>query len=99
MHEKATAKGIHGTPDTFYYESGNFHLDYFLTIPNGKVSEIPTDAITLRLRKLTTVNLGHSLKIFEIIKCIGSGGFSKVFLARAYGMLMAIKVIPKKIIV
>jgi hypothetical protein len=51
--------------------------------------------------KRITANLANkiSLSSLEIIKCIGSGGFSKVFLARAYGILMAVKVIPKEIVV
>lgn len=39
-----------------------------------------------------------SLKGVEIIKCIGSGGFSKVLLGRVYGVMMAIKVIDKELI-
>ena len=35
---------------------------------------------------------------FEIVKCVGSGGFSKVFLVRGFGRLMAMKVINKEYI-
>lgn len=33
-----------------------------------------------------------------MIKCIGSGGFSKVILARVYGIIVAVKVINKDFI-
>jgi serum/glucocorticoid-regulated kinase 2 len=38
------------------------------------------------------------LKDFEIIKCIGTGGFSRVFLARlkANGVLYALKLMEKE---
>jgi serine/threonine protein kinase len=35
---------------------------------------------------------------FEIIKCVGSGGFSKVYMVRGFGKLMAMKVINKEYI-
>ena len=38
------------------------------------------------------------LNNFEVIKCVGSGGFSKVFLVRGFGKLMAMKVINKEYI-
>lgn len=39
------------------------------------------------------------LSNFDIIKCVGTGGFSKVYLCRAYGQLMALKAIVKGFIV
>lgn len=39
------------------------------------------------------------LNNFEIIKCLGTGGFSRVYLVRGFGMLMAMKVINKKFII
>lgn len=37
----------------------------------------------------------NSLKHFTILKCIGSGGFSKVFMSECYGVFMALKIINK----
>ena len=45
------------------------------------------------------LNNRKSMKLFEFIKCIGTGGFSKVYLVRAYGILMALKVIEKEFII
>jgi len=39
------------------------------------------------------------LNNFEIIKCLGTGGFSRVYLVRGFGMLMAMKVINKNFII
>lgn len=42
---------------------------------------------------------GSLLNNFEIIKCLGTGGFSRVYLVRGFGMLMAMKVINKNFII
>lgn len=34
----------------------------------------------------------------EVVKCLGTGGFSRVYLARGFGRLMAMKVISKSFI-
>lgn len=76
------------------------HIDYFITLPQEDFVLINsiTDKVHIKVYKLNRLAIGFNLKIFEIIKCIGSGGFSKVFLARAYGIMMAIKVIQKELI-
>ena len=44
-------------------------------------------------------NNNNFLINFQIIKCVGTGGFSKVYLVRGYGKIMALKVINKSFIV
>lgn len=40
-----------------------------------------------------------SLASIDIIKCIGCGGFSKVFLGRMYGKMLAVKAVDKNFII
>lgn len=49
--------------------------------------------------KLKVDKKGNYLSSLDIIKCLGTGGFSKVYLTRGYGRLMAMKVINKHFII
>jgi len=68
-------------------------------LPHRKVAELETKKINLFGEKIKIDRKGAQLNNFQIIKCIGTGGFSKVYLGRAYGKLMALKVINKAFIV
>lgn len=54
------------------------------------------DLIACKIKIFPKENI---LSNFEIIKCVGTGGFSRVYLCRAYGQLMALKAIVKNFIV
>ena len=83
--------------DAVYFKSDNIHLDYFLTLPNRYLKELTIQKIRLDCHRITIAS-GLNLQAIEIIKCVGSGGFSKVFLGRVYGIMMAIKVVDKQFI-
>jgi serum/glucocorticoid-regulated kinase 2 len=63
------------------------------------VKELGTRKLELQASKLKIDRRGNFLNNLEIIKCLGTGGFSKVYLARGYGRLMAMKVINKNFII
>ena len=44
------------------------------------------------------VGQDRMLLTFEVVRCIGTGGFSRVYLARGWGQLVALKVISKQYI-
>lgn len=102
MHELIKyLKDIAGSKHVLF-RSGNMMVDYTLTLPDIKVSalnhfhplNIRVEAITIDRR--TPEN---SLKRFNVIRCIGSGGFSRVFLAEVNGVYVALKVIDKDFLV
>ena len=45
------------------------------------------------------VGSGRILLTFEVVRCIGTGGFSRVYLVRGWGRLLALKVINKEYII
>lgn len=74
-------------------------MDYLLTLKNRTVKELSTRRLELVACKIKIFPKQHILSNFDIIKCVGTGGFSKVYLCRAYGQLMALKAIVKGFIV
>ena len=58
----------------------------------NKSSPLQLDLLFCEFSK---IEINNYLKNYEIIKCVGSGGFSKVYLVRGFGKLMAMKVILK----
>ena len=89
-------KGKIGSADVFF-RSGSIHLDYFLTLSHRLVKELTVSKLRLQAEKITPAD-PLTLKTIEMIKCVGSGGFSKVFLGRLYGKMMAIKMVDKEFI-
>ena len=84
--------------DGLYFKSGNIHLDYFLTLTHRYVKELTVTKLRLDGNRIKIPH-GVNLEAIEIIKCVGSGGFSKVFLGRVYGIMMAIKMVDKEFII
>lgn len=81
-----------------FFRSGDLMIDHALTLDGQKVSLLK-QCQPLKLRPqpiLTEVMPDNSLKRFNVLKCVGSGGFSKVFLVEVYGAFLALKVIDKK---
>lgn len=78
----------------------NIHLDYYLTLKNKSIEFLNGDSLILSPIP-RVVQEKVSLSSFEIVKCIGTGGFSKVFLCRFMetGIFYAMKVIDKDFIV
>lgn len=75
-------------------------LDHLLTLDNQKVF-ILKDAQPISVRpQLINSDLlpENSLKRFNILRCIGSGGFSKVYLAEVGGVFLALKIVNKKML-
>lgn len=66
-----------------------------MTLSHRKVKELDSKKIDLVGSKIKIDKKGNYLASFEIIKCVGTGGFSKVYLARGFGKLVAMKVISK----
>lgn len=67
----------------FQTSDQNLEIDYRLTLPNKSLDVLP-DKITLAPYIGTKrLNTNFVLKDFEIIKAIGRGGFSKVYLGNA----------------
>lgn len=83
--------------ESVYFKSGNIHLDYFLSLSHRLVRELTVSKVRLAAR-LVRIPQSLSIEAIEIIKCVGSGGFSKVFLGRVYGVMMAIKMVDKDFI-
>ncbi|CAD8045285.1 unnamed protein product [Paramecium primaurelia] len=85
----------------FQTVSKNIPYDYYLTIPDLTLDVFK--GITLQLQPLytqpiTTKRVG--LKDFTLVKCIGVGGFSRVYMVRKRdnGKFYALKLIDKKFI-
>jgi hypothetical protein len=80
------------------FRSGDIMIDHLLTLDNQKVSLLKfSQPLTLRPQPIITEPTPeNSLKRFNILTCIGAGGFSKVFLAEVYGTFVALKVIDKR---
>ena len=53
----------------------------------------------MTISKIKIMKNDNLLVNLQIIKCIGTGGFSKVYLVRGYGKIMALKVINKDFII
>lgn len=75
-------------------------MDYYLTLDNEEASFLNGETIVLKpvySVKQPVINLNS----FDIIQCIGSGGFSTVFLCRfkENGKFYAMKIISKPFIV
>lgn len=69
-------------------------MDYLLTLRHRLVSELSRTRLELWAGKVRLDKRGP-LGSFEIIRCVGTGGFSRVYLGRGWGKLMALKVINK----
>lgn len=61
---------------------------------NLRAKKLSLKTVFLRAQPFVNNPLGN----FRILKCIGAGGFSKVFLVEVYGVFMALKVIPKQLL-
>lgn len=70
-----------------------------LTLTNRKVIELGVKKLDIQAGRLKIDKKGYFLNSLEIIKCVGTGGFSRVYLCRGYGKLMALKVINKSFII
>lgn len=70
-----------------------------LCLKERKVKELGVKRLELFMNKIKITKEGSILNNFEIIKCVGTGGFSRVYLCRAFGKLMALKAINKQFIV
>jgi len=77
----------------------DLNVDYLLTLGYRKVKELKTKRIEIEVCRIKVDGGKRWLRMFEIIKCVGTGGFSRVYLCRAYGQLFALKVINKDFIV
>lgn len=82
--------------------SGSCMLDYALTLERQRVSVLATmQPLNITIEPITQLSglADNSLKRFNVIRCIGSGGFSRVFLAEVYGVYVALKVIDKEFLI
>jgi serum/glucocorticoid-regulated kinase 2 len=77
----------------------NFAVDYYLTLNNKDLSFLNGQSLALEPYR-TQPQHQVSLASFDILHCIGTGGFSKVFLCRFKhdGLFYAMKVIEKSFI-
>lgn len=82
-----------------FFKSRDMNVDYILTLVQRKVRELRTKRLQLSAWRIRVDAKGALLKNLQIIKCVGTGGFSRVYLVRGYGELMALKVINKEFIV
>lgn len=82
-----------------YFKAKSLNVEYLLTLHHRKVRELGVKRLELLGVKLKIDRRGNFLNNLEVIKCLGTGGFSKVYLARGYGRLMAMKVINKHFII
>lgn len=75
----------------------NYHLDYTLA---NKTSILPSGKYDLKPWFLESVKGNVGLKDFRIIRCLGTGGFSLVYLARDKwkGDFYALKLMDKSFI-
>jgi serum/glucocorticoid-regulated kinase 2 len=80
-------------------EDGDLSLDYYLTMPAAKLNIFLGKTIKLRGYMLAHQRM-VDIKSFDVVRAIGSGGFSKVFLVRfkGDGQFYAMKVISKSFI-
>lgn len=80
------------------FRSSDLMLDHFLTQDSQKVCLLrDIQPINIRPQQICSEpTVDNSLKRFNILKCIGSGGFSKVYLAEVFGVFVALKVIDKR---
>lgn len=89
-----------------YVKSDNVYLDYILGLKGFRVAKLGDmlrqekqgkgrTELQVSCCEYAEVERDNYLRNFEILKCVGSGGFSKVFLVRGFGRLMAMKVINK----
>jgi len=75
----------------------NYHLDYSLARKN---SVLPSGKYDLKPWFLESVKSTIDIKDFKLIRCLGTGGFSLVYLARDKwkGDFYALKLIDKSFI-
>lgn len=88
-----------------FVKSDNLYVDYMLGLKSFKVGRMlemikeegmgNVGEFEVSCCEYPEVEQENYLRNFDIIKCVGSGGFSKVFLVRGFGKLMAMKVINK----
>ncbi|CAK59888.1 unnamed protein product (macronuclear) [Paramecium tetraurelia] len=85
----------------FYTTQKIIPYDYYLSLPNLPLNVF--QGVTLQLQPLNTQSLYGkkvSLRDFTLVKCIGVGGFSRVYLVRKRddGKFYALKLIDKNFI-
>ena len=89
----------------YYFKTvqGNLNLDYMMTQENLCAKFLNGKSVYLKpIRKVPVTSASKiNLKNFDIVKPIGSGGFSKVYLCRFKedGKFYALKMIDKDMIV
>jgi hypothetical protein len=81
-----------------YFRSKNLSVEHFLTLTERKVRELGVKRLDLLGCRVKVEKANGFLGAVEVVKCLGTGGFSKVYLARGFGKLMAMKVISKSFI-
>ncbi len=80
------------------FRSKNLSVEHFLTLGDRKVRDLGAKRLELMGCRVRVDRLNGYLGTLEVVKCLGTGGFSKVYLARGFGRLMAMKVISKSFI-
>jgi hypothetical protein len=80
-----------------YYRTADPCLDYLLSLPTERVTGLQTKSLIVQALPLCTELRGTSLRDYDVLRQVGVGGFSKVFLVqgRFSGRFYAMKVIPK----
>lgn len=81
------------------FRGNSIAVDYLLALPNELISTLKTKRLALKVHPIKMFPFKNNpLVNMRIVKCIGAGGFSRVFLVEIYGVYMALKVIPKKLL-
>jgi hypothetical protein len=81
-----------------FFCSKNLSVEHFLTLGGRRVRELGTKRVDLMAVKVKVDHSNGYLGCLEVVRCLGTGGFSRVYLARGFGRLMAMKVINKAFI-
>jgi len=77
--------------------SGVLVVDYLLALPQEIFAQISSYPLCIIAQDIEIMQGPcSSLKQFSVLKCIGSGGFSKVYLTETYGEYLALKIIDKE---
>jgi hypothetical protein len=81
-----------------YFKCKNMSVEHFLTLGERRVRELGAKRLELLGCRVRVERTFGYLGTLEVVKCLGTGGFSRVYLARGFGRLMAMKVISKAFI-
>ncbi|CAD8100804.1 unnamed protein product [Paramecium sonneborni] len=95
------ARKIVPTISNLVTTNSNLAMDYYLQLPNQKLNVFQGRIITVQgVPGLLALKSKTGLRDFIFIKCIGVGGFSRVYLVKKKqsGRFSAMKIIEKKII-